>query len=308
MHRQIVFILGTLWAFSGCGTGCVNVPEFDGNRAYEYLVAQAGFGPRVPGSTAWSACRQYLCEHFDTLGLEVDSQVFSFTDPYTQSEVPLVNVIVRHRGDPDESKGVILLAHYDSRPRAERDTDPEMQKAPILGANDGASGVAVLMELANMLSTEPPDCNIDIVLADGEDWGKPGDDDYYLLGSRHFAGQGIRDKYYFGLVVDMVGDRNQQIFREEFTERFNKPVNDVVWETAAELGVTTFQDTIRYAVKDDHISLSVGGVPTAVIVDFDYPYWHTSQDTPDKCAPQSLTNVGRVVAQIIYNESLWPGK
>lgn len=304
MRRVTVFILGILAMLLGCATQ-IPAPEFSGDRAFEYLQKQVGFGPRVPGSEAAVACRSWFYERFDALGLKVDSQVFSFADPYSDDTLQLVNVIASFRGDPSDEKGIILLAHYDSRPRAERDPLPARREQPIAGANDGASGVAVLLELAGMLAASPAVANVDFVLVDGEDWGKPGDDEFYLIGSRHFANQGIRGKYHFGLVIDMIGDADQNIYREQFTDRFHKQLNDMIWNVASELGVATFEDSAKYMIKDDHISIAAGGVPAAVLIDFDYPYWHTTLDTPEQCSPQSLANVGRVVAHIIYNRSLW---
>lgn len=291
------------------GAGCsrsVTPPAFDGARAYDYLKAQVAFGPRVPGWDAWSACRNYYYEHFKACGFTLDSNAFSFLDPYSNTRIPLVNVIAHYEGDPSDSKSILLAAHYDSRPRAEHAEHVTLREAAIHGANDGASGVAVLMELANLVAEKNPQCNLTILLTDGEDWGKPGDDQYYLMGAREFARHGIRDHYHFGIVVDMVGDRVQQIYREAYSEDFFKPVNDMIWHTAAELGITTFQDTVRHTVLDDHLELAAGGVPTVDIIDFDYPYWHTEYDTPDKCSAESLSNVGRVLAYIIYNKSIWP--
>jgi len=300
---------GIIWfltlAMIACG-GRVAPPEFDGQRALGYLIDQVDFGPRVPGTPASAACRDFYKNHFLSLGLAVDSQVFSFVDPYTSVDTPLVNIIARFRGDSDDERAVLLLAHYDSRPRSDHDSDPTKRENPIDGANDGASGVAVLMELANLIAQRPPRTNIDLLLVDGEDWGKEGDHDYYLLGSRHFALSGVSDKYHYCIVVDLVGDRHQNIFREKYSERFYKPLNDMVWETAARLGITTFRDTVLHEVIDDHLSLGAGGVPAINIIDFNYPHWHTSEDTPDKCSAESLANVGRVVAEIAYNRSLWP--
>ena len=308
MLNRILTALTLVIVLMGCGQD-MTPPAFDGNRAYDYLNAQVDFGPRVPGTQAWKECREYYYHHFDSLGLEVDSQAFTFNDPYTGVDTPLVNIIVRYRGDPSDKKAVLLLAHWDSRPRTDFHSDSTLRDStPIDGANDGASGVAVLMELANLLATKPPKTNVDMVLADGEDWGKPSDPDYYCLGSRHFARQGIRGKYDFGIVIDMIGDRNQHIFREQISDRFAKPVNDMVWDVARDLGITTFGDTVLHHVIDDHLPLNVGGVPTVNIIDFDYPYWHTEFDTPDKCSPESLANVGRVLAEIVYRPSLWPKK
>ncbi len=289
-----------------CSSPRIQPPKFDGDRAYGYLVKQVEFGPRVPGTEASAQCRRYLCEHFSQLGLQVDSQVFDYDDPYSQTGIIMVNVVASALNESDAA--VVLMAHYDCRPRAEYASDPELMERPIDGANDGASGVAVLMEMANLFAERKPPGRVDLVLVDGEDWGKPGDHDNYMLGSREFARRGIRDRYRFGIVVDLVGDSDQQIYREAFSERYAKPLNDVIFETAARLEIETFYDSVKHPVLDDHISLNIGGVLSADIIDFDYAYWHTEFDTPDKCSGESLANVGRVLAEIVYNPELWPEK
>ena len=301
---SIVTTLGlVLFACSGAR---VEAPPFDGERAFSYLTRQVEFGPRVPGSEAAEQCRQFYYELLDSLGVAVDTQMFDYVDPYSNRTLPLVNVIASIDGtDPDAGR-IVLVAHYDSRPRAEYAQNPQLRETPIDGANDGASGVAVLLELAVLMAAQPPPGGVDLVMVDCEDWGKPGDHDHYMVGSREFARRGIRDKYRFGIVVDMVGDKDQQIYREGYSEIYCRPVNDMVWKVAADLGISTFRDTVGQSILDDHLSLNTGGVPTIDIIDFDYPFWHTEMDTPDKCSAQALTNVGRVLVKIIYDPSLWP--
>lgn len=297
----LVFVAG------GCSEQ-IAPPEFDGARSFRHLSQQVAFGPRVPGTVASARCRDYFYQHLKSCSFEVDSQVFRFFDPYTSVDTPMVNVVARFRGDPDDPQAILLMAHYDSRPRTDYHSDSTLRYLPIDGANDGGSGVAVLLELAYLVNEQSPRCNLDLVLCDGEDWGRRGDFDRYLLGSREFARQGIRDKYHFAVVVDLVGDKYQQIYREEYTERYYKPVNDMIWTAAARLQVATFVDEVRHTLEDDHLPLGAAGVPTALLIDFDYKYWHTEKDTPDKCSAESLANVGRVLAHLIYNESLWPNK
>ncbi|UCC44890.1 MAG: M28 family peptidase, partial [Candidatus Zixiibacteriota bacterium] len=207
-----------------------------------------------------------------------------------------------------DSRAILLVAHYDSRPRTDLAFDTAFLEMPIDGANDGASGVAVLMELGNLMAEIRPPCNVEFLLTDAEDWGVSGDRDRYLLGSQHFGRSGIRDRYHFGIVLDMIGDAEQEICREAFSDSFFVEINDMIWEVAAELGVVTFIDSVRHGVLDDHLNLAAAGVPAVVVVDFDYPYWHTEYDTPDKCSPQALENVGVVMTRIVYSPSLWPGK
>lgn len=220
----------------------------------------------------------------------------------------MVNVVASIGGNDGAGDRIVLMAHYDSRPRTDYARDPALFESPIDGANDGASGVAVLMELANLMSKRPPPCSVDIVLVDGEDWGRAGDHDYYFLGSREFSRRIARGRYRFGIVVDMVGDRNQQIYREEISDTYARSINDMVFEAARRIGVATFIDSVKHAVKDDHLPLNVAGVPTVDLIDFDYQYWHTEFDTVDKCSAESLTNVGRVLVEIVYNKSIWPKK
>ncbi len=294
--------------FLGCTTTVAPPPPFDGERAMGYLEKQVAFGPRVPGSEPWRECRDWYYEFFTDLDLAVDSQVFDFLDPYSKKTLPLVNVIGRVESlDPDADR-ILLMAHWDTRPRTDFATDSSLLEEPIQGANDGASGVAVLMELANLMAQQPPPCHVDLVLADGEDWGKPGDLDYYLLGSREFGRRGIRETYRFGIVIDMIGDRDQQVYREGYSEQYMKPLNDMIFASAARLGITTFRDSVKYFVHDDHLSINASGVPAVDLIDFDYPYWHTEFDTPDKCSAEALSNVGRILLDVLYNPSLWPKK
>ena len=290
----------------GCGATTVEPPRFDGDRAYGYLKDQVAFGPRVPDSRAWSDCRKYAVDHFVRAGLAVDTPSFTFVDPYSGRSIRLVNIHAGFRDAGRTDPPILFVAHYDSRPRAEEAIDTSLRRAPIAGANDGASGVAVLLELANLLKDKSPGANVDLLLVDGEDWGKPSDLDYYCLGSKAFARSGLGGKYRFAVVLDMVGDARQEIFREAYSEQYQKPLNDMIWSVAKQLGISTFHDTTRHTVIDDHLSLNVAGLPAVDIIDFDYPYWHTEFDTPDKCSSQSLENVGRVIAYIAYNRHIWP--
>ncbi len=306
MLRSVWSLLCLTLLVNGCATSEVQPPPFDGAKAFSYLEKQVAFGPRVPGTAAWRDCRQYFYDHFSAQGLAIDSQSFTFSDPYSKTEVPLVNVIARFRGGAATDLPILLVAHWDCRPRGEQSAALAHRDSPIPGANDGASGCAVLMELATLCKLQPPHSNIDFVLVDGEDWGKSGDIDYYLLGSKHFASKGLHGQYRFGIVLDMVGDARQEIYREVYSERFNPHLNQMVWETAARLGIPTFVDSVRHEVIDDHLSLNVGGVPAIDIIDFDYPHWHTDMDIPANCSAPSLENVGRVIAHIMYNPALWP--
>ena len=299
-------VLTAVVAVSGCTARDMEPPAFAGSQAMGYLMQQVAFGPRVPGTAPWRECRRYLVEHFTRFGLAVDSQVFSFTDPYSGREIPLVNIIASYRGGSADDPVLLLVAHWDTRPRTDHPTDSSLADRPIPGANDGASGVAVLMELARLFKESPPPVNVDLLLTDGEDWGRPGDNQYYLIGSRHFASQPRSTRYAFGIVVDMVGDSDLRIYREALSEQYVKWLNDYVWNTAQRLGLETFVDSVRHTVLDDHVPLNIGGIPTVVLIDFDYRYWHSNLDTPERCAAASLGQVGRLLAEIVYKPSTWP--
>lgn len=293
-------------ALSGCSTPHVQPPSFDGQRSFSYLETQVGFGPRVPGSPAWQRAQTYFQNHFNGLGLTVRFQDTRFFDPYSKTDKPLVNVLARAKGLDSTLPPILLVAHYDSRPRTDRHSDPTKRTDSLAGANDGASGVAVLMELANLFAAQPPAGDVELLLTDGEDWGEEGDHNFYLLGAQYFAQQGIHGKYQFGIVIDMIGDRELQVYREAYSEKYNQPLNDMVWATAGKLALTGFIDTVKYTVIDDHLPINAGGVPAIVLIDFDYDYWHTEKDLPDKCSAESLSQVGRLLAEIVYNRSLWP--
>lgn len=235
----------------------------------------------------------------DSLRVPVIVQAFPYDDYLTGKTVTLANWIVSIR--PDARDRILIGAHYDSRPRAEHDPDSTRWSQPITGANDGASGTAVLMHLAELLSAAPPRIGVDLVFFDGEDYGPPGQLDQYLLGSTYFASHGPAE-YRFGLLLDMIGDRDLRIYREGYSERYAKVVNDKVWTAAARLGVTAFVDSAGVEVIDDHVPLLAAGIPMADLIDFDYPFWHTTADTPDKCSAASLAAVGRVVMEVIYDQ------
>jgi len=281
----------------------VVIPEFNGERAYNYIEKQVSFGPRVPDTEGSRECRAYLVEFFDSLGANIDSMVFVHADKATGKEIRMVNIIASFTGiDSLDKRRYLLAAHYDTRPRAEYDPDSTKRNEWIAGANDGASGVAILMELGNMFSNEKPNLNVDLAMLDGEDYGPPGHLDEYFLGGKEMVRRGIKDKYDFALVVDMIGDRDLRIYKEQFSEKYVPEWNDRIWKIARELGETAFVDSVGEAIYDDHLSFNTIEIPSIVVIDFNYPYWHTTQDTPDKCSPASLKSVGRVISTFIYRQ------
>ncbi|HHX40486.1 MAG TPA: M28 family peptidase [Armatimonadetes bacterium] len=267
--------------------------EFDGERSMAWLRKQVDAGFRVPGTETHAAVRRMLVE-----GLGPTAQVQEFTYQTRQGHLPLANIIATY--GPAEGDRVLLCAHWDTRPFADQDPNPAHRNRPIPGANDGASGVAVLMELSRLFRATPPPVGVTIVLFDGEDWGR--DLDEMFLGSRYFADHPVGGPFRYAILLDMVGDADLQIPRERHSHEQARAIVDKVWQAAAELGYSQFRASIGPAIYDDHLPLLRKGIPAIDIIDFDYPYWHTLQDTTDKCSPASLKIVGDVVRRVVYAE------
>jgi Peptidase family M28 len=272
----------------------------DGGRAYGYLKQICALGPRPAGSAANARQRTLVAEHFKKLGATVREQPFSAHDPLSGASVAMVNLI--GSWFPDRTERVVIGVHYDTRPYPDRDPDPNQRRAAFIGANDGASGVASLMELAHHLSQSPTPWGVDLVLFDGEElvYDQVGD---YFLGSKEFGRAYVADqraggskaRYVAGLVLDMVGDRNLLIEQEEFSVTLAPWLVRDIWTVAQRVNARAFRNRTGQAVSDDHLALNDAGIPTIDIIDFDYPYWHTAQDLPEHCSGASLAEVGRVV-------------
>ena len=274
-----------------------SIPGFDGDRAFGYLEDQCQFGPRNPGSDGIQLCRDYIIDKLSALGAIIEIQ--SFSAEIGTEEYEGVNIIASFY--PRLSRRILLGAHYDTRPWADKESDPDLHNTPIPGANDAASGVAVLLELAAILNQfEPPQYGIDLVFFDLEDMGNYGDNETWCLGSQYFAGNYRGNLPEKAIVVDMIGDADLLI-EMEYLSYHNAPalVNEV-WNIARQLGFKQFKQRISNRIYDDHVPLIKAGFEAILIIDFDYPYWHTLQDTPDKCSPQSLQVVGQTLLHLIY--------
>jgi len=260
---------------------------FDGNRALDDVEYQVSLGPRTLGSPAHAKVVDWIVLELEAAGWEVEIQEGS------QGGVPVRNIIgKRGQGDP----WVVLGAHFDSRLVADRDPDPTLQNQPVPGANDGASGVAVLLELARVLqdpeSKDSQPGRTWLVFFDAEDNGSlPGYD--WILGSRYFVSQLVDEKPDAAVIVDMIGDRNLDVY----LERNSTPwLAQQIWETAAGLGYQQhIIATYRHSMLDDHTPFLQAGIPAVDMIDFDYPYWHTTNDTVDKVSEESLQVIGRTL-------------
>jgi hypothetical protein len=282
----------------------VRIPTFSGARALEQLVAQTKFGPRNPGSVGHSTCRQYLVDEMRKYADDVKLQDFDHVG-YEGERFHLTNIIASFK--PQTQSRVLLCAHWDTRPRADNDENKARRDQPIIGANDGASGVAILLELASLFKQSPPPVGVDLVLFDGEDYGKEGDPESYLLGARYFASH-LSSDYRFGILLDMVGDKFLDIPREQHSVKYAPDIVQMVWNTAHALGYSQFMDEQGNLMTDDHLPLNEAGVKTIDIIDFNYPdptnrFWHSHNDTPENCSAESLEAVGTVLTHVVFSQT-----
>ncbi len=262
---------------------------FDGERAYSDLAHQTKFGPRVPGRLGHAQCALWLV---DTLYESADAVTIQpFSTQVNERTVKLTNIIatINPRGEGH----VLLCAHWDTRPTADSDPDPRQRQKPVPGANDGASGVAVLLEIARALKAAPPRQRVTIALFDGEDYGKT--HDTMLLGSRFFADSFTGPPVSWAVLLDMVGDKDLRLPVEQASQQAAPAVVERVWEAARRVGASAFVRESGPGVMDDHVPLLAKGIPCIDVIDFDYPYWHTTADTADKCSAESLGQVGRTI-------------
>lgn len=297
---RMSWVIGLALCLSGGISEAVEKPTFDADKAWDYLTAQCDFGPRNPGSKAHDACRDYLKNELLKRTDRVSLQYFTHTDKRLRTTFHMHNIIADF-GDVKGPK-IILCAHWDCRPRADRDPRPSNHKKPILGANDGASGVAVLLEMARLFKRHPPPQPVQIILFDGEDYGREGEIWDYLLGSRYFAQNADPSDYSYAILLDMIGDASLEIKREYNSYIHCGDLQDWVWKTAQRIGVQQFSDRMTIPIIDDHMSLIEVGIEAIDIIDFEYPFWHTLEDTPNKCSKKSLEAVGRVLVELIYGE------
>ncbi len=261
------------------------------------LTAQLAFGPRVPGTSAHRACAAWLATRLAACGGKVERDAFTYRDP-AGSVWPLENILARF--GPDGGARLLLVAHWDTRPWADEDADPARRLQSFPGANDGASGVAVLLELARVFSQRPPPGGVDLLFADGEDLGRSGDPEGFCRGTRRFADRGV-GSYARGIVLDMVGDIDLGIPIERNSLQLAPDVVDWVWERGRRLEPEVFAARLGPTVFDDHIPLIEAGLATVDVIDFDYPYWHTAGDDISRVSAASLGSVGRVVLSLAMN-------
>ncbi len=282
-----------------CGCSSTSVPKFDKDGAFTDLTEQCQIGPRYPGSPGHDECKKYLLDKLSRYTNLVKSQDFTYRDETLQKDLKLTNIITSFY--PEKKERVLLCAHWDTRPFADQDPDSVLRLQPILGANDGASGVAILLEIARIVSLKEPRQGVDLVFFDGEDWGSESDLDKFCLGSKYFAKNKGDYQPDFGILLDMVGDRDLTLYREGYSLKYAKGLTDLIWSEAKSLGLYCFKDSTKQFIYDDHVPLLGAGIPCVDLIDFDYPFWHTTSDTPDKCSPESLQIIGDLLMDILYH-------
>lgn len=290
---------------------------FSAESAFAYVKRQVDFGPRVPGTEAHRACADWLVATLHAFGADTISLSGKPVEAWDGTMLPVRNILARY--NPDADARILLVAHYDTRPWADQDPDPAMRMKPIDGANDGASGVAVLLEVARNLGIERPTIGVDILLTDCEDYGvREGSDvsdsgDSWCLGTQRF----VRDMPYtastiprYGILLDMVGGRDARFNREYFSVSSAQLPTARVWDMARKLGLAdAFPMAVGGAITDDHLPLIRAGIPTTDIIEnaspstgsFN-PTWHTLADNIDNIDPASLAAAGRVTLNVVYNE------
>lgn len=279
--------------------------DFDGDTALDYLRTQCAFGPRNPGSTGYFDCRDWLIRQLATSADTVIVQPFQLEDPFTAEVYDLSNLIAIY--GVDKAPGILLGAHWDTRPWGDEDEDSFYHHEPILGANDGASGVAVLLTIGTYLEKLNLPYQVMLVLFDGEDLGQPGDPRSYARGSAQLAQEPPVPLPPEGIVLDMVGDKELKISMERNSYFQNPPLVRELWALARTLELKAFRNLMGLTIYDDHIPLyRDAGVRMVDLIDFEYPnsavnYWHTHLDVPENCSAESLDQVGTLVLNFLIN-------
>jgi glutaminyl-peptide cyclotransferase len=307
MRRPIrLSALSAFAAFSALSLACRDRPrpprEFDGQAAFEYIKQQVAFGPRVPGTEAHENMANWLDsllrQRADTVLVQRWNHVTTRGDT-----LPLRNFIARF--NPQATKRLLFLAHWDSRPVSDSPVSRDSSHA-VLGANDGGSGVALLLGVADVLKQSPPAIGVDLLFVDGEDYGDftktPSD---VLIGSRYYAAhQPPGSAALYAVLFDLIADKDLQIYQEGNSLVGAPEVVELVWDTAKDLGYGGyFVASPRHTLIDDHLELQKAGIRAIDVVDFDYPPWHTRYDTIDKVSAASLQVVGDVAVQLVRRES-----
>lgn len=292
-------------------------PTFCADSAFSYVKHQTEFGPRVPNTVAHQKCADWLIAKLTEFGAHTYVQSFE-TTTFDNNQLKCRNIVGSFNNDA--TRRIIICSHWDSRPWADNDPNPANHKRPVDGANDGASGVGVILEIARLLSIKTPQIGVDCIFFDAEDWG-PGNDytgphseKYWGLGAQYWAAKPHKEGYKarYAILLDMVGGKGALFCREMYSVMYGKPIVDKVWSSAAQLGYSSlFRPIDGGYITDDHYFINtIAGIPAIDIVphlpqssgsSFG-PTWHTVQDNIDHIDKSVLEAVGKTLVQVIYNE------
>jgi hypothetical protein len=296
---------------SGEQTVSLSSPDFNADSAYAYTKAQVDFGPRIPGTLAHQKCADYLATKLKSFGAEVNIQGQK-TQTYDGKSFQLKNIVAAF--NPDQKERVLITAHWDARPFSDKDTDPANQGKAFDAANDGASGVAVILEMARQIQEKQPNVGVDFVLWDLEDYGKADDetpdDVTWCLGSQYWAKKAIATGYkaLYGINLDMVGGGNAQFTQDEISRQAAPNVVNKVWEIGNEIGYASYFTSIPSGkLVDDHFWMNKAGIPSIDIIHYNdnsgfYINWHTQLDNLANIDKNTLKATGQTVLETIYRE------
>lgn len=324
LHLKIAGLLLTMILFAACqsdknqqagsspGTlteSTVSIPAFNRDSALAYVVRQVEFGPRNPGSPGHAACKDWIVGKLRQFGADVEEQDFT-ADLYTGFSYAATNIIGRI--NPGQARRIVLAAHWDTRYIAERDADTGRRQEPIAGADDGASGVAVLLEIARTIQANPVNLGVDLVFFDAEDQGdNNGASETWCLGAQHWARNlGPQNRAQYGILLDMVGAKGATFPREGFSVNYANAVVEKVWSLAQSMGYGHYFVNERIgSLIDDHLFVNqLAGIPMIDIIHHSGQsfgrHWHTHDDDISIIDRNTLRAVGQVVTALLYKESV----
>ena len=293
-------------------------PSFDADSAYAYCKTQCDFGPRVMNSSAHYQCEQYIISKFKAFGMTVTPQKATLAG-YDGTKLASTNIIASYK--PEQTTRILICAHWDSRPWADNDPDKKNHKKPVMAANDGASGVAVMMEMARIINHDKKlNIGVDFICLDAEDWGTPqwsneqDDGDSWALGAQYWASNPHKKGYEarYGILLDMVGGQGAQFYQEGMSKQFAQTIVDKVWNAASAIGYGSYFPTGEGGmITDDHIPINKkANIPTIDIIPY-YPdckqssfgpTWHTVSDDMAHIDKKTMKAVGKTVIQVLYSE------
>lgn len=297
----------------------VTTPDFNADSSFFFVAKQVKFGKRIPNTAAHEACAKYFVETFKKYNWSVIEQKFE-SEAFDKTKLKLNNIIASY--NPTAAKRILLTAHWDSRPFADQEADEKIQKQPIDGANDGGSGVGVLLELARVISTakDKPTVGIDIILFDGEDYGAPSFAEHtpnssktWCLGSQYWSNHKHKPDYqaFYGILLDMVGGKGAKFAMDGTSKMYAPVVQRNVWNVAKSLGYSNvFVDQVSEEIIDDHLYVNqIAKIPMVDIIEYEpsdgayfSPTWHTLKDNIDNIDKNSLKIVGQTLLQLVYME------